>query len=86
MEMIERVAQAILEHLRHCTDISSHSDGLKNVGLEDAWIDLNKVAMVAIQAMREPTATMIAAGVHHENMGDMTGRWQAMIDEALRDD
>ena len=29
---------------------------------------------------REPTEAMVLAGVHHENMGDMAGRWRAMVD------
>ena len=41
------------------------------------------LARVAIVALREPTAAMILAGVHHENMGDMAGRWRAMVDAAL---
>lgn len=40
-------------------------------------------AETAIEAMREPTKAMILAGVHHDNMGDMEGRWKAMIDVAL---
>ena len=31
---------------------------------------------------REPTEAMVNAGVHHDNMGDMAGRWMAMIDAA----
>ena len=52
-EMEGHVARAMLEHLRHCTDVSGHSDGTKNVGLEDAWINLDRLAAVAIVAYRE---------------------------------
>jgi hypothetical protein len=41
------------------------------------------LARLILQAMREPTEAMILAGVHHDNMGDMAGRWRAMIDAAL---
>lgn len=41
------------------------------------------LAREIIKAMREPTDAMIVAGVHHDNMGDMAGRWRAMIDAAL---
>lgn len=40
-------------------------------------------ARAAIEAMREPIEDMVVAGCQHENMGDMAGRWQAMIDKAL---
>lgn len=40
-------------------------------------------ARAGIEAMREPTEVMVVAGVRHENMGDMAGRWKAMIDVAL---
>ena len=31
---------------------------------------------------REPTEEMVVAGCRHENMGDMAGRWKAMINAA----
>lgn len=30
-------------------------------------------------APKEPTEEMLIAGVHHENMGDMAGRYKAML-------
>lgn len=42
-------------------------------------------ARIAIASMRQPTEAMIVAGVHHDNMGDMAGRWRAMIDAALKE-
>lgn len=49
---------------------------------DDALETMNVRA--ALEAMREPTEAMIVAGCRHENMGDMAGRWRAMVDEALR--
>lgn len=46
-------------------------------------LDVERIARAAIAAMREPTDAMVLAGVHHDNMGDMAGRWQAMIAAAL---
>lgn len=40
-------------------------------------------ARAILAAMRDPTEAMILAGVHHDNMGDMAGRWRAMIDAAI---
>lgn len=42
------------------------------------------LARLILQAMREPTEPMILAGVHYDNMGDMAGRWRAMIDAAIK--
>lgn len=66
--MVERVARAICRHA---------------MGGESDWSNFVADARSAIEAMREPTDAMIIAGVHHDNMGDMAGRWMAMIDAAL---
>lgn len=49
--------------------------------LDRIWPELMRAA---IEAMREATEAMVVAGCRHENMGDMAGRWQAMIDAALK--
>ena len=46
------------------------------------WLE---TARMGVEAMREPTEEMVIAGCHHENIGDMAGRWAAMIDAALSD-
>ena len=81
-EIVERVAAAI-ERTTHDDDAS----------FEEAWRDHEIVrhnrmieARAAIAAIREPTEAMIVAGVHHDNMGDMAGRWRAMVDAALADE
>ncbi len=83
-EMIERVAQAISS--------SFHEEGYIE-GLSDPseWEEFRKAAREAIRAMREPTAKMLAApkkimggGFQNSHSDDET--WEAMIDEALRDD
>lgn len=76
-EMIERIARAI-----HATkdDMTVYPWWHGNV---DQCRLSRALARAAITAMREPTDGMVIAGCHHENLGDMAGRWQAMIDKAL---
>jgi hypothetical protein len=35
-----------------------------------------------VMVPKEPTQEMITAGVHHDNMGDMAGRYRAMLSAA----
>lgn len=82
-EMVDRVAQALYETPRYRGQLLDQAwRPWSDVGENDRalWYAL---ARIAITAMREPTEAMVVAGVHHENMGDMTGRWQAMINAAL---
>lgn len=79
MPTIERVAEAVMrEHWKCWKDASSAE-------LRECthWPTALGIARVAINALREPTEVMILAGVHHCNMGDMAGRWRAMINAAL---
>lgn len=48
------------------------------------YFERHKAALTAVlpelaRLMMEPSESAIIAGVHHENMGDMRGRWQAML-------
>lgn len=74
-EMVEKVAKAMF------------AKGAVNVtwgGVDDLSRQMfMDFARTAIAALREPTEAMILAGVHHDNMGDMAGRWRAMVDAAL---
>jgi len=45
----------------------------------------DEIARAAIEAIREPTEEMVNAGCHHELLGDMAGRYMAMIDAALQE-
>src|SRR5690606_205253 len=87
-DMIERVARAMWEGERphqgmagvtSWDDIVRASDDL-SAEVRTQW---RRQARWAIEAMREPTEEMVLAGVHHDNIGDMAGRWRAMIDAAL---
>lgn len=77
MTMVERVAKAIAAKADSATPWEDCGQGFKEICIE--------FAEAAIEAMREPTEMMVIAGCHHENMGDMAGRWNAMIDAALKE-
>ncbi len=72
MQIIERLARAMEDRRRQ----------LIGQPLARIWDELAKAA---IEEMREPTEEMVVAGCRHENLGDMAGRWAAMIDAALQE-
>lgn len=86
-EMVERVARAICD--------SADADQSTECTCRPATClarGPNRVARAGIEAMREPSRAMWAAGgtaivgktaVHHDTV--LTLAWQAMIDAALRD-
>lgn len=74
MTMIERVARSLAGQWQEPEWELMHPDKR-----ERFWAD----AYCAIEAMRKATDVMVIAGCRHENMGDMAGRWSAMIDAAL---
>jgi hypothetical protein len=75
MEMIERLARAMSEVDRaEAGEAADFADW--------HWEEHREHAIAVLDALREPTEAMILAGVHHENTGDMVGRWRAMIDAA----
>jgi hypothetical protein len=78
MSIIERVAKDIFYQSRSMKGWDDSSESYRN--------KFRTMARAAIEAMRVPTKAMILAGVHHDNMGDMEGRWMAMIDAALSQD
>ena len=85
-EMVERVARAIHEEFakNKCAWVSRLEDrGLTDVTI-DGVFDLKDVARAAIEAMREPTEAMAAAGQTMLDIeGDAAIIWRAMIDAAL---
>lgn len=82
-EMVERVARR-LWHLKYGTNWDDYH--------EDARAEFRQQARAAIEAMREPTETMIAAAWTERSSLDEAPTpgatfkllWQAMIDEALQ--
>lgn len=76
MRMIDRVAKAMFEH----EYMGRSWDNDYDCYAKDSW---RKGAVQVLVAMLEPTESMVVAGVRHENMGDMAGRWKAMIEAAL---
>lgn len=84
-EMIERVATAIYENRRRMYE--------DRVPFKDLYPSAQRPyldeARAAIEAMREPTEEMIAAGARGsgEDSQDVAlGAWEAMIDAALSKD
>lgn len=70
-EMVSRIADAM----------RAERAALQEQPLARIW---DRLAIAALKAAREPTEAMVIAGCRHENMGDMAGRYDAMIDEALK--
>jgi hypothetical protein len=84
-EMIDRVSQALLVRFKEVAAAEyGDLDDYPRVYI-DGRFDLNDLARLAIQAMREPTEAMLAAtgelGVPDDVYRD---QYQAMIDEALK--
>lgn len=77
--MIERVAQAIYEDRngRGCIPWNKRPAAHKAPYLSDA--------RAAIEAMREPTETMVTAGLRSGPEGYVKGDWYFMIDAALKE-
>ena len=85
-EMVERVARAMCFALagRYCG-----GDGCQHT-CEAPWrnhvhMERDEMARAAIEAMREPTTTMINAGMRHQGV-DLAAEYRAMIDAALGKD
>lgn len=81
-EMVEMVALAL------CNIDNKRFDLPLLTSIEEFRFDHDRsvyedLARAAIEAMHDPTEAMVAAGCRHENMGDMAGRFNAMIDAAL---
>jgi hypothetical protein len=77
MKLVEKVARAMYE-------TNQFVRGWDHPKTAAMWHEIyRRKAIAALKAMREPTEAMVVAGVHHDNMGDMAGRWQAMIDAAI---
>ena len=79
MNVVERAAKAMYEQFYNSEWPPLTFDA--ELRTADEW---RSAARAAILTLREPTEAMVIAGCRHENMGDMAGRWQAMIDEAVR--
>lgn len=79
MTIIERVAQAIYEDRNGhgCVPWSKRTAAHKAPYRSDA--------RAAIEAMREPTETMVTAGLRSDPEGYVKGDWYFMIDAALKE-
>lgn len=69
-EMIERVARAMCAEVERWTDATEPQPVWKTLGfasreafVDNAWPNYASQARVAIEALREPTDDMIAAGI-----------------------
>lgn len=76
---IESAARAAYEHFYTSAWPPDPFDA--ELRTADNW---RSAMRAAILTLREPSEEMVIAGCRHENMGDMAGRWSAMIDEAVR--
>ena len=83
MSMIEKIAEAIYERVRkgarHMPPWAEQPETVKD------WH--RKIARVAVEAMREPTAEMVDADdvPMHGDFMDPIRTWEAMIDKALEE-
>lgn len=81
-EMIKKVAKAICrEHIINVRYFDNKSEEYLQKAVEDNYCDFLKIAMIAIEAMREPTDEMIEAVKHDYGA---KGIYQDMIDAALK--
>lgn len=76
MNVVEKVARAIVVFWGEDPDRQTVTGKLM-------WEETAPLARAAIAAMRTPTSEMCIAGVAHDHVRTV---WQAMIDEALRED
>jgi len=77
-EMVERVAKAIHQERFGGKLIWGHYPDSEKACLEEA--------RAAVEAMREPTESMISKGYDHVDYGGahIESAWRAMVDEALK--
>jgi hypothetical protein len=97
MTMLEKVARALAMSVGGAIVGPGQSRATREFGwkidgvhfkqyVEAHWKEYIHAAGFAVSAMREPTEAMVLAGAHHENTGDMAGRWRAMVDVALAEE
>lgn len=88
MRLVEFVARAIADEMKQRDNAFVSAQRLDNVRIEGHF-NLVEVAEVALEAMRMPTAAMIAAAERLDEPGPRGARatpeehWSAMIDAAL---
>jgi hypothetical protein len=80
-EMVERVAKAIADAAGSDFDRLPATHGPGH-GLRNMYL---RMARAAIEAMKGPTEEMCVAGSQPEDLGDIAGRYDAMISAALTD-
>jgi len=80
-EMVEKVARAIYAAMPKTFEASGDFNRLWP-NLQDSY---RAVARAAIEAMREPTPTMMKEGNFSLDTGSSDDTWVAMINEALAD-
>jgi hypothetical protein len=78
-EFLERVSRALCQN-------AGHDPGGKqrlNSGEEENWTFFVDAARAAIEAMREPTHTMVEAALEDILVADASAVWRTMITAAL---
>jgi hypothetical protein len=78
-EFIERVSRALCRNSGHDPDETQRVDLVE----ETNWRFFTQMACAAIEAMREPSLTMIDAAREEVLVADTSGVWRKMIDAAL---
>jgi hypothetical protein len=81
-EMVDKVAEAILDALPAFVGEGASDDPLMISYIDCEAVDLREIARAAIEAMREPTEQMVEAASPPKGIA---GGWSAMIDAALKD-
>lgn len=81
-EMQNRIAQVIVDELGSAFLCDIDGD-LTNVAV-DGGIDIAGTARKILEAMREPTAEMVARVPYDMYEPDFAENWRDMIDEALK--
>jgi hypothetical protein len=78
-EFIERVARALCESAGHNPQGKHQVNG----GEEENWSFFVRAACAALEAMRDPTQSMIEAARDDLLIADAVGVWRTMINTAL---
>lgn len=78
VEMVERVARAICEHALDAPDWDALEPGVKGAYVNHA--------RAAIEALREPTAAMVALAQTPSAWSSFEAFWRAMIDAILKEE
>jgi hypothetical protein len=81
MEFLEQVARGLCQSAGHDADGKHHVGD----GEMENWTFFVQPACAALEAMRNPTQSMIEAARDDVLVADAAGVWRAMINTALSD-